>query len=234
MPPAGEAVIWLGGGCDWFGHKKIFWGVMSEPRAGPALQCRRARAIEDAAANTLSVEELQAAISAFSQQDRLRLRKAACLFCGGTGYEWQDLYQEAVVRALEGARCCPQAVKPTVFLANAMRSIATESRKSIARHPQTISLAATGTEGGVLNVSDPTPTAQDVRIARDTCAAAVAALEALFEDDGDAWMVVQGDIEGQDADAIRSMMGWNLTQYATVRRRIRRNIEKAYPAGLPA
>lgn len=173
-------------------------------------------------------------IGSFTQADHLRLRKAARILCGGSGYEWNELLNEAVVRALSGTRRCPRSTQPVVFLANAMKSIVSAGRESLALQPETTSLAATGTDGKVLDPPSRQRTVEETLTARDDCAARLAALDDLFKDDEEAQMVILGDIEGLDAEAIRDMQGWTLQELATVRRRIRRRIEARYPTGFPA
>lgn len=97
--------------------------------------------------------------------------------------------------------------------------------------PATTSLSATGTDGQALDVPSSNRSAEEVRVARDDCAAMLAALEDVFNDDEEAQMVIMGDIDGLDAEAIREMQGWDKIQLATVRKRIRRRIEARFPAG---
>jgi len=104
-------------------------------------------AITDGAEEILTVDELRASITGFSQADHLRLGRAARILCGGSGFEWNDLINEAVVRALAGSRNCPRATSPVVFLVGAMRSIVSTGREVQARERENESLAATGTDG---------------------------------------------------------------------------------------
>jgi hypothetical protein len=81
---------------------------------------------EAAGDEVLSQAELSAAIEEFSELDWLRVKKAALHFCGRVGGEWEDLQNEALVRALDGQRKCPKAVGVVTFLRNVIRSIASE------------------------------------------------------------------------------------------------------------
>ena len=182
----------------------------------------------------MTVDELRASIGSFGQADHLRLFKAARFYCGGSGFEANDLVQEAFVRALAGTRQCPRNVPVMVFLVGVMRSIVSAGRESIALEPEVRSLAATGTDGKAVDPASNRRTAEEVRLARDDCAARLAALDEMFADDEEAQMVILGDIDGLDAEAIRSMQGWDKNQLATVRRRTRRRIETRFPRGFPA
>ena len=111
---------------------------------------REAGPISDDVLDTLTVDELRTSIQSFTQADLLRLRKVACLLCGGTDYEWNDLINEAIARALAESRRCPRTTRPIVFLGNAMKSIVSDNRESRSARPETTSLAATGTDGNLL------------------------------------------------------------------------------------
>ncbi|WP_421933939.1 hypothetical protein [Phenylobacterium sp.] len=152
------------------------------------------------------------------------------MFADGTRYEINDLINEAVLRALDGNRRCPRKTAPVIFLANAMRSIVSAERASVALHPRTQSLSATGTEGP-FNVRSLDRNPEEMRLARDEFVERLQALDTLFADDEEAQMIIMADIDGLDADAIRELTGLNSTQYATARRRIRRRIEVRFPTG---
>ena len=204
---------------------------MSEPLIVAALEGGGA-VIKDDAQDNLTVDELRTSIGSLSQADKLRLHKAARILCGGTRFEWNDLFNEAVARALTGKRHCPREVAVVQFLANVMRSIASAARISQAREPETRSLSATGTEGAAAeNVAAPERHPEQLAVARQECEAMLAAIDLLFGDDEEAQMVLMGDMDGLGAEAIRDMQGWNLQQYATVRRRIKRKINERFPKG---
>lgn len=135
------------------------------------------------------------------------------------------------MRALAGSRRCPRDTPPVLFLGNAMKSIVSADRESRALQPPSSSLSATGTEGLVLNLPSLEPSAEETLIGRHDYAARLAALEALFEDDEEAQMVLMSDMDELDAATICEMQGWSRTQLATIRRRIRRRIDAGFPTG---
>jgi RNA polymerase sigma-70 factor (ECF subfamily) len=180
---------------------------------------------------TLTVDELGDAIRSFSRADKLRLRKAGCLFSGGTELDWESLLQEAVLRALDGTRRCPRSAPPVKFLINAMRSLASAERDSVTLRPTPEPLSATRTEGAALSVPEPGRDAEALLLAREDYALRLAALEDLFSDDEEGLMIVMGDMDGLDADAIRELTGLDHKGLATARRRIRRRVEAKYPGG---
>ena len=115
-----------------------------------------------------------------------------------------------------------------------MRSIVSAGRESIMLEPKVLSLFATGTDGQPIDAPSRERTAEEVRLAREDCEGRLAALENIFKDDEEAQMVILGDIDGLDAGAICDMQGWDKNQLATVRRRIRRRIDAAFPTGFSA
>jgi hypothetical protein len=79
--------------------------------------------------DSLSLDEITAAIEAFKDADWLRLTRAARYFSykGRCGRDWADLQNEALVRTLDGRRKCPRDISVLTFLGNVIRSIASES-----------------------------------------------------------------------------------------------------------
>ena len=78
-----------------------------------------------------SIEEALSAFAALTDKDLVALRKSAASRLGGTGYtEPADLIYEALTRCLDGRRRWPAGVPFPIFLANAMRSIASSERQA--------------------------------------------------------------------------------------------------------
>jgi len=102
------------------------------------------------------------------------------------GMSWSDLLQEAVLRALTGARPWPPSVSLLAFLAGVMRSIGDEQWR---RHRRQHDLPAPSDGGGA---DDP----------ERACAAAEAlvAIQRLFASDAAALKVIIGLISGMRAE----------------------------------
>ncbi len=175
----------------------------------------------------MTVDELRDAINGFSQADKLRLRAAARYFSGWSKDDWGDLLNEAVARALDGSRQCPRNTAPVTFLKNAMRSIVSAERETAMLRPKAVSLSSTGTDDEAIQVAAPARNAEQTLVARDEYAERLQLLEDLFRDDEEAQMILLGEMDELDADAIRELTGLDRTSYATARRRIRRRIETA-------
>lgn len=184
----------------------------------------------DRSAESLSTDELRVAF-ALSPLQRAKLVKAASRLVGGTDYEPDDLVSEAVVRALDGTRTCPRDVPPTVFLWNAMKSIASAAWESRSLRPRATSIDGPGSEKIAAKLRASERSAEEGLVASEDSAKRLEALMTLFKDDADALCVVMGDLDGLEADEIRALCSLDKLAFPTVRRRIRRTIDRGYPEG---
>ena len=170
--------------------------------------------------------EVREAISSLSAADLLRLRQLAQLRSMGLpDLEWRDLLQEAFSRALSGARRWPRDVPFMAFLAQTMKSIASDAwrRKSSEAAVTSISAASMADVGdrGEAGSADLHPERE--MEARD----AIQRIEAIFENDPAALLLIYAIGEGQTPAEIQLQQRLTSTQYATIQRRIRRRITKA-------
>jgi RNA polymerase sigma-70 factor (ECF subfamily) len=84
----------------------------------------------DETSETASPDEAAAALACLSPADQRRLEHIARMRAGALyATDWRDLVQESVARILEGSRRWPRDVPLIAFLAQTMRSIATEIRR---------------------------------------------------------------------------------------------------------
>jgi DNA-directed RNA polymerase specialized sigma24 family protein len=157
--------------------------------------------------------DLGGALAALSEEDLLRLRAIARLRARSLppgSMAWSDLLQEAVLRALAGARPWPPGVPLLAFLAGVMRSLCDEQWR---RHRRQDRVPAARDSGGS---DDP----------ERACAAAeaLAAIQRLFVSDVAALKVITGLIGGMAAEDIRRNYELSAVEYDTTRRRIRRTL----------
>jgi DNA-directed RNA polymerase specialized sigma24 family protein len=190
------------------------------------------RVVEEAEPQTLSMDELRLAIESFGEADWIRLNKIAKILANGRQITWEDLLQEAICRALSAVRRCPRDVAPTVFLGNAMRSIASASDKERPHDPLQIAESIHANDEGdephpVMEIEDPKGSPEDFAIARE----ALEEIDVLFANDEAAQLVIMGRIDGLSPEEIQEVAGLDRTGYATVLRRIRRHIEKHESTG---
>lgn len=148
----------------------------------------------------LSIADLRTAFESFSDVDTLRLKKAAGYYGWKCRVEGDELLDEAVMRALNGDRRCRRDLPPLVFLVGVMRSLASEVIAK--READPIAKRVGGDAGSVSGPlaaepsSDPNPEEALIAKEEEERAAKMAAeLEALFQDDEHAQLILMGEMD---------------------------------------
>ena len=181
---------------------------------------------------TRSRDEIESEILAFTGSDLLRLRKVSRYYASRYRIEAEDLLQEAIARALNGSRKCPTDVGITKFLAEIMRSIAHgESEKPENRVVILSLVSSEGRKGESLDPPNPFPSIEETVINEESAAILHDRILSLFEEGTPARDMVQGMMEDWSAEELREVMGLDKTAYASMRRLIRRRLNKEYPEG---
>ncbi|WP_370307598.1 hypothetical protein [Sinimarinibacterium flocculans] len=181
---------------------------------------------------TVPLDETAHAIHALTDLDLHRLLNIAELYARGTILQAQDVLQEAVCRALMGRRKCTEGKDVMRFLAETMKSIVSDERRSWwSQHVE---------GSGDLIEQD---AANDDAIGQESTGDGDEVLEglllselynqvqSLFSDDEAAVLTLSGLFAGDSPEDIREALGIGKTEYATIRRRIRRRIDAAFPDG---
>ena len=180
---------------------------------------------------TASPSESAEALNQLSAADLRRLEKIARLrVIGLHDLDWQDLLHDAVARLLDGSRKCPRGLSLVVFLRETMRSIASDHWRR--RHARPILLEAElpRTEGE--EVSGIVESAPDLIADPEREAAAaetLTKLEAVFQNDPEAMLVIVAMASGKSPDEIQEEAAMTPTRYASTQRRIRRTLARAFP-----
>jgi DNA-directed RNA polymerase specialized sigma24 family protein len=180
-----------------------------------------------------SCDEIAAEISAFTDAQRIRLRKVAekyaWLYPPGTD---EDLLSEAIARALAGTRQCPMNVNVVRFLAEVMRSIADGEMGKLENQ---VTLTAVSQPGDpVSDAVDPIDSGMNTEekmIAAESAEAFRQAMLRLFPDDPQARDLLDGIMEGYEGEELRTLTSLDETGFASKRRLIRRRIDKNFPEG---
>jgi DNA-directed RNA polymerase specialized sigma24 family protein len=183
---------------------------------------------------TLSPAEVATAIRALPPAGWSRLDRIAGYYARACSWEPADLRQEAFARALTGDRRCPVGVDVIRFLAQVMRSIASDSQKADKRKATQVGcteLHVVALDEVVGSLGSPSPTPEAALIEEEEEARFKRAVVEFFEDNLAAQMIVEGDLEGMEAEEIRSVVGLDKKAYATARRFIRRHLDKVYAKG---
>lgn len=181
---------------------------------------------------TRSRDETESAILAFTEEDQLRLRKVSWYYASRHPIEAEDLLQEAIARALDGSRKCPVNVSVVKFLAEAMRSIAHGESEKSENRAVTLSLAGIIDEKDeARNHPDMSPSIEETMIEEENAAVLHDSILSLFEEGTPARDMVEGMMDDWSAEELREVMGLDKTAYASMRKLIRRRLNKAYPEG---
>ena len=180
----------------------------------------------------LSPAEFKEAISGLHDAGWLRLRKVAHALACHRRLEAEDLLQVAFTRALEGSRQCPRNVDVVRFLAEAMRSIASDALKARGRAAEGhVSRTESEAQEILEGLPDTGPNAEECFSAAQEIAQRRCAVLELFADDATAQLMVEGIMLGMEGEELRELVGLTPTEFASKRRLVRRRIDAAYPEG---
>ena len=171
-------------------------------------------------------DDVESAVRAFSIADWSRLHKVAKAFSFNTGWTFEDLLQEAIMRTLQGTRNCPGDVDVMKHLIDTMSSIADGERDKA--HNQVPHLPTA--QPGIEDVEDP---ASPEWSAEDNLAYEGGRTEilAMFDDDPVARDMVEGILARFDTEQLKELTGLQGTAYNTKRTLVRRRLLKLSPKG---
>lgn len=157
-----------------------------------------------------------------STADSARLAQLARLRClGAVGLEWQDLLHEAFIRMLDGRRRWPRDVPFVAFMAQTMRSIASETRQAdMVEFGALEEHEARGEQGAAHALAGTDITPEREMAGRQM----LLEIEALFADDAIGLAVLEGLARGDPAGEMQMQLGLDPTTYASTLRRIRRRL----------
>lgn len=176
---------------------------------------------------TRPTAEIADAIQTLSDADWIRLRKVANAYSRGRAIEAEDLLQEAMRRALDGGRNCPEDVGVVKFLAEVMRSIAHAAKETAANQPQLVPVANHSIDETAVDPPGPTPGVEDNLQGNQEAAAILA----LFDDDETAQIMLEGMMEGMQGEDLKELTDLDQTAYQSKRKLIRRRIDKKFAEG---
>ena len=186
---------------------------------------------------SLSLADLTTAIRNLPEAGWHKLRKIAGAYARACPMKADDLLQEACMRALSGDRHCPTHVDVVRFLSEVMRSIASDCVKGARREQEAgagnpmLRLVRSDAGEDVITMAQDSQTPEGALAAEQEASRIKNAVLSLFEDDLIARTIVEGDMEEMGAEEIRSLTELDKVTYASIRRRIRRRIDQAFPHG---
>lgn len=183
-------------------------------------------------AGVLTREELEEAISAFSNAELLRLRSAAQLYAVYP-VEPEELVQEALLRAIAGTRKCPRNVSVARFVAEAIRSIAHDELQKVENRRDEVSIHDdTIGNADAVNPREPGPTAEERMISDEQVRGTENRLLELFDGDDEAQLILLGMLTETEGAELREITGLDQTRFNSKRRYVRRKINSAIENGL--
>lgn len=175
----------------------------------------------------LSISEIQSELRKLTGTNLLRLGKIGGRYAKRCPMDADDLLNEAITGSLSGVRRCPRNVGLTAFLAQTMRSIAfNEKRKAKQAHLQE-PVDNDAANDPLLSLPDEGPTILEIVEAKSELEAIVA----LFDQDDDVKLLLMGLEDGCEPDEICGIFGWDRKTYSTIRKRLRRGVDKHFPEG---
>jgi hypothetical protein len=113
-----------------FGHREKIWKPCPTLASRSAYDCMLSRTRSTLTdAELASPREAARSLASLSAADQRRLELIARARSDGlSALDWKDLLQESIVRMLDGSRRWPRRVPLVAFLAQTMRSIASDAR----------------------------------------------------------------------------------------------------------
>jgi hypothetical protein len=177
----------------------------------------------------LALEEVLEKLDSLSADDKRRLRLIERRRRGGTDFQENELYSEAVCQALVRERKCPKDEFFVAFLAQSMRSIASHRREALAR---TESLTEEGEVGAaerqvVSDGLDP-----EAALVERQSEDAIKIIYDALEGDEEAQLAVIAISGPNKGKALRDEIGVDQAGYDYIMKRIRRILAKKLPNGL--
>lgn len=136
--------------------------------------------------------------------------------------DWEDLLQEAFSRILAGTRRWPQSVPLVAFVAQLLRSLASEHHRQQTAHPIVALDASSDPSGLPLTIADDQPGA-DLQMEADERRAALAR---RLDADPAALAVLSGHERGETAAETMSRAGLTPLEYDAARKRFRRIVKQ--------
>lgn len=157
-----------------------------------------------------------------SPADSARLAQLARLrSLGAVGLEWQDLLHEAFIRVLDGRRRWPRDVPFVAFMAQSMRSIASETRQADMVEFGTLKEHESLDDHGITRMLDRTDITPEREMAGRQM---LLEIEELFAEDVLGLAVLEALARGDSAGEVQAQLGLDATTYASTLRRIRRRL----------
>ena len=177
-----------------------------------------------------STQEAALTLRDLSQADLLRLKQIAKMRSSGlASLDWEDLVNEAVARVLAGTRRWPKSVPFIAFMAQTIRSVASEEWRRLDQAQVTLESEMASTDEGEPITSLADIAANPIHPEREVISRrTLSEIEALFVNDAEAHQVLFGLAQGLAPAEIQTDSGMSPIQYASAQKRIRRSLARHF------
>jgi RNA polymerase sigma-70 factor (ECF subfamily) len=166
--------------------------------------------------------QTEAALANLTSSDLVRLtRIAKARALNLVDYEWQDLFNEAVSRLLGGSRRWPTEVPIVAFLAQTMRSIASEQQ----RHAIQRGISVDPDDVPALASEEPSPE-RSVQAQQ-----LLTFVLGQFADDNDISIYISGYERGETTGQTMARTGISAARLDAARKRMRRRLDRLMDEG---
>ena len=179
--------------------------------------------------------EIEAVLRVFTPAQWARLHYVAKIHAWRTGWTFEELLQEAILRTLAGDRNCPSDVNIIKHLADSMSSIADGERKKAPNQSPHVPVVGPGAPvAGAENPAAPEISEEEALVGAADQDEIRREVLAIFDDDPVARDIVEGIMANYSADDLKELSGLQGKDYASKRRLIRRRLNKNFPDGRKA
>jgi hypothetical protein len=177
----------------------------------------------------LASEEVLEKFDSMSADDKRKLRLIERRRRGGTDFQENELYSEAVCQAIVGERRCPRDESFVAFLAQSMRSIASHRRKALAR---AVSLTSDADgRGGVERQVESDQLDPEALLIEKEAEDLIKVIYEAVEGDQEAQLAIIAISGPNRGKALRDEIGVDQAGYDYIMKRIRRTLAKKFPNG---
>lgn len=175
-----------------------------------------------------STQEVALALKNLSVADLLRLKQIAGMrSMGFVTIDWEDLINEAVMRILAGTRRWPKSVPFIAFMAQTIRSVASEEWRRLEQAQITLESEMVSVDDGEPHGSLGDISANPFHPEREVIARkTLGEIERLFADDTEAQLILTSLAQGLTPTETQTDARMSPTQYASAQKRIRRKLAR--------
>lgn len=186
--------------------------------------------VEDEEVEHLTADEVCAALRDLDELSRSKIDRVARWFAPRCRLPAEDLSQEAFTRLLAGTRKLPRQADAVAIISGVIKSIASQEVDAIRAGLREVRPPPDGSDG--CDLTDPAPSPERMLASARDDGAVLAAISRMIEDDEQLQLLVEGICDGMRGEELETLLDVDTKQLATVRKRLSRRLQAAFPKGL--